>query len=199
MLARHGLAAHVRHPLLGTVSVARVFYRPLEPGQYAACAQQVPDDFRCVDKAPALICDASIREPGGRGTRPTPHFLDPQAALQEVVRPALQGLRDKLGVLVFQAGPARSCRVRDAARLGPGFAAALRARGATHYLGLHTRLPPIDEQLPMLRALWPGPPVCRRNLHCRYGAQGHEAAKSGHEPYDRPVDPDPATRAAGST
>jgi uncharacterized protein YecE (DUF72 family) len=222
VLARDGLAAYARHPLLRTVSLDRVFYRPLEPGQYAAYAQQVPDDFRFVVKSPALVCDALIREPGGRGTRPNPLFLDPQAALQEVVHPAMQGLGDKLGVLVFQISPLPAAwlarrgalldridrllgalppgllaavEVRDATWLGPDFAALLRSRGATYCLGLHPRLPPIDEQLPMLRALWPGPLVCRWNLHRRHGAQGYESAKSGYEPFDRLVDPDPATRA----
>jgi uncharacterized protein YecE (DUF72 family) len=47
----------------------------------------------------------------------------------------------------------------------------------------------------MLRALWPGPLVCRWNLHSRHGAQGYEEAKGLYEPFDRLVDPDPATRA----
>jgi hypothetical protein len=61
---------------------------------------------------------------------------------------------------------------------------------------LHPRLPPIAEQLPLLRALWPGPFVCRWSLNRRHGAQGYEAAKSGYAPFDRLVDPDPDTRAA---
>jgi len=220
-LARDGLAAYARDPLLRTVCLDRVFYRPLETGQYAACARQVPDDFRFVVKAPALVCDASIREPGGRATRTNPLFLDPQAALQEVAHPAMQGLGERLGVLVFQISPLPAAwlarrsalldrldtmlsalpqglhaavEVRDAAWLGPDFAAVLRARGAAYCLGLHPRLPPIDEQLPMLRALWPGPLVCRWNLHRRHGAQGYESARSGYEPFNRLVDPDPATR-----
>ncbi len=89
ILARDALAAYARHPLLRTVILDRVFYRPLEPALYAAYAQQVPDGFRFVVKAPALVCDAVVREPGGRGSRPNPLFLDPQAALQEVVQPAM--------------------------------------------------------------------------------------------------------------
>lgn len=221
-LARDGLAAYARHPLLRTVSLDRVFYRPLQPAEYAAYARQVPDGFRFVVKAPALVCDAVIREAGGRGTRPNPLFLDPQSALQQVVQPAMQGLGDRLGVLVFQISPLPSSwptrrdalldrldtllgalprdllaavEVRDAAWLGPDFAAVLRAHRAAYCLGLHPRLPPVDEQLPMLRALWPGPLVCRWNLHRRHGAHGYETAKAGYEPFDRLVDPDPATRA----
>ena len=220
-LARDGLAAYARHPLLRSVSLDRVFYRPLETAQYAAYARQVPDGFRFVVKAPALVCDAVTREAGGRGTRPNPLFLDPQSALQQVVQPAMQGLGDKLGVLVFQISPLPSSwltrrdalldrldtllgalprgllaavEVRDAAWLGPDFASVLRAHRTAYCLGLHPRLPPVDEQLPMLRALWPGPLVCRWNLHRRHGAHGYETAKVGYEPFDRLVDPDPATR-----
>jgi uncharacterized protein YecE (DUF72 family) len=221
-LARDGLVAYARHPLLRTVSLDRAFYRPLDATEYAAHARQVPEGFRFVVKAPARICDAVLREPGGRGVQPNPLFLDAQAALDEVVRPAMEGLGARLGALVFQISPLpgewlrrrsellgrldqllaalppgllAAVEVRDATWLGADFAAVLRDRGATYCLGLHPRLPPIDDQLPMLRALWPGPLVCRWNLHRRHGAHGYEAAKSGYEPFDRLVDPDPDTRA----
>jgi len=84
--------------------------------------------------------------------------------------------------------------VRNPELLTPAFAAVLRAAGATYCLGLHPRLPPVQDQLPLLRALWPGPLVCRWNLHGRHGAQGYEEAKGLYEPFDRLVDPDPATR-----
>ena len=220
-LARDGLAAYASHPLLRTVSLDRAFYRPLEAAQYAGCARQVPEGFRFVVKAPARLCDAVLRDAGGRGLQPNPLFLDAQTALDEVVRPAMAGLGGKLGVLVFQVSPLpadwlrrrdqllerldqllavlppdvlAAVEVRDSAWLGPDFAAVLRSRGATYCLGLHPRLPPIEDQLPMLRALWPGPLVCRWNLHRRHGARGYESAKRGYEPFDRLVDPDPATR-----
>ena len=96
--------------------------------------------------------------------------------------------------------------VRDAAFLAPAhaplLARALRdARTAsgnavTYALGLHAKMPPIEDQLPLLRALWPGPLVCRWNLHRRHGAFGYEAAKDLYQPFDKLVDPDPQTRAA---
>lgn len=85
--------------------------------------------------------------------------------------------------------------VRNAELLTPAFAAVLRATGTAYCLGLHPRLPPVQDQLPMLRALWPGPLVCRWSLHGRHGAQGYEQAKGLYEPFNRLVDPDPATRA----
>jgi uncharacterized protein YecE (DUF72 family) len=72
--------------------------------------------------------------------------------------------------------------------------ALLKDTGATYCLGLHAKLPPIEEQLPILRKLWPGSLVCRWNLHSKHGRYGYEAAKSQYEPFDKLVDEDPATR-----
>lgn len=86
--------------------------------------------------------------------------------------------------------------VRDRALLVPGLAAVLKRHGATYCLGLHAKLPPLAQQLPLLRALWPGPLVCRWNYHRRHGAYGYEAAEQRYAPFDRIVDADPATREA---
>lgn len=86
--------------------------------------------------------------------------------------------------------------VRNSEFLTPAFAAVLKAAGATYCLGLHSKMPPIEEQLPVLRALWPGPLVCRWSLNLKHGAYGYEDAKDRYEPFDRLVDPDPATRQA---
>jgi hypothetical protein len=55
-------------------------------------------------------------------------------------------------------------------------------------------MPPIAEQLPILRALWPGPLVCPWALNPRFGGYGYEEAQREYEPYDRLVDPDVDTR-----
>ena len=114
-----------------------------------------------------------------------PELLDRLAAMLAAL-PPLQPLAPD-GVVAVE--------VRNAELLTPAFAAVLRAAGATYCLGLHPRLPPARDQLPMLRALWPGPLVCRWNLHGRHGAQGYEEAKGLYEPFNRLVDPDPDTRA----
>lgn len=86
--------------------------------------------------------------------------------------------------------------VRDPQWLTPDFVAALRDTGATYCLGLHAKMPPITEQLPILRALWPGPLVCRWNLNPIHGAFGYEDARDQYSPFDKLVDEDPATRQA---
>jgi uncharacterized protein YecE (DUF72 family) len=86
--------------------------------------------------------------------------------------------------------------VRDRQWLTPQFIAALRDTGATYCMGLHAKMPRIAEQVPILRALWPGPLVCRWNLNPLHGAYGYEDARKQYEPFDKLVDPDIETREA---
>lgn len=93
-------------------------------------------------------------------------------------------------------GAVVAVEVRNPEFLTPAFAAVLKASGATYCLGLHPRMPSVEAQLPMLRALWPGPLVCRWSLNRKHGSFGYEEAKGLYEPFDRLVDTDPATRNA---
>jgi uncharacterized protein YecE (DUF72 family) len=224
-LAEHGLAAYAQHPLLRAVGVDRTFYRPLTAAQYAAYAAQVPEDFRFVVKAPAVVTDAMVRDVSGSGLRPTPHFLDPALAATACAEPAIAGLGARLGVLVFQLSPLPPAQLlrlpallhrlgamlralptmgeaivaveaRNPEFVTPAFAEVLREAGATCCLCLHPKMPPIEAQLPLLRALWPGPLVCRWNLHRRHGSFGYEEASALYSPFDRLQDPDPETRRA---
>jgi uncharacterized protein YecE (DUF72 family) len=85
--------------------------------------------------------------------------------------------------------------VRDAQWLTPQFVDVLRDTGATYCMGLHAKMPSITDQLPILRALWPGPLVCRWNLNPVHGAYGYEDAGQVYSPYNRMIDPDLETRA----
>lgn len=230
LLAKRGLASYALHPLMRAVSLDRAFYQPLAVSQYAAYAEQVPDSFRFVVKAPSVVADALVRSEDGKGMRANVGFLDPGLAWAAFVEPALQGLAHKAGALVFQLSPLPNAmlgrmpqaiarlgamlaalpplaqlrqqapdlviavEVRNAEWLVPAFADVLRAAGATYCLGGHAKLPPIEDQLPVLRALWPGPLVCRWNLHRSHGRYGYEDAKALYQPFDQLVDPDPATR-----
>ncbi len=85
--------------------------------------------------------------------------------------------------------------VRNPEWLTPAFTQALRDTGAAYCMALHAKMPRIDEQVRILRALWPGPLVCRWNLNPLHGAFGYEDARQAYAPYDRMIDPDPETRA----
>lgn len=158
-----------------------------------------------------------------------PAFLDPALALETFVQPALEGLGERLGALVFQISPLPlaqldhmdeplrrlramllslpalapiapdgvvAVEVRDPQWLTSELVEVLREARATYCLGLHPKLPPLQDQLPLLRALWPGPLVCRWNLHPVHGPYGYEDAERIYAPYDRLHDPDPETRVA---
>lgn len=235
ILAQRGLNAYAEHPLLRTVSIDRSFYRPLAPSEYALYAAQVPADFRFIVKAPALVCDAQVRSEDGRGKEANPAFLNIELALSSYVRPAFEGLLDKLGVLLFQLSPLPLNRVLNLAQtlaeleqlalavqtelaslppeqrpivafevrdadwlrpdVAPHLAQILRRAGATYCLGLHAKMPRMPEQLPLLRALWPGPLVCRWNVNPIFGPYGYADAEKQLAPFDRIQHPDPPTLA----
>jgi len=104
-LARLGLAAYSRHPLLRAVGIDRSFYKPLPQQQYEAYARQVPEHFRFLVKAPALITDAVLRGERGQPAAENPSFLDAALAREQFVLPALRGLGQRAGPLVFQLSP----------------------------------------------------------------------------------------------
>lgn len=114
-LARTGLAAYAQHPLLRCVGIDRSFYQPLTVEDYARYARQVPDGFRFVVKSPALVSDATIRAERGAPAEPNPRFLDPQAALEQFVQPAIEGLGARAGPLLFQLPPLPREMTRDEA------------------------------------------------------------------------------------
>jgi uncharacterized protein YecE (DUF72 family) len=116
-LSKQGLAAYAEFPLLRTVSLDRTFYAPITAVQYHRYAQQVPDHFSFVVKAPALVCDAVVRDEEGRGKVANAHFLDAAIATREFVVPCLEGLGAKAGPLVFQISPLPRELVEDAAVL----------------------------------------------------------------------------------
>jgi uncharacterized protein YecE (DUF72 family) len=104
-LARAGLAAYAQHPVLRAVGIDRGFYQPLARAQFEHYARQVPDHFRFLVKAPALITDAVLRAERGEPAADNPNFLDAQLAGEKFVEPALRGLGRHVGPLVFQLSP----------------------------------------------------------------------------------------------
>jgi uncharacterized protein YecE (DUF72 family) len=104
-LARGGLAAYAAHPVLRAVGIDRSFYQPLPQSEFARYAAQVPASFRFVVKAPARVADAVLRGEGGLPAGDNPSFLDAAFATEHFVLPALRGLGDRAGPLVFQLSP----------------------------------------------------------------------------------------------
>jgi uncharacterized protein YecE (DUF72 family) len=235
VLSRQGLAAYAQHPLLRCVSLDRTFYRAMSADSYAGLAAQAIGAqtdaasahaecrFRFVVKVLSQVTDAQRRDPGTGASRGTnPAFLDPDLAMDLAVHPAVSGLGQSLGVLVFQLSPlpmamlaqpqalfarlqrlwlkvlpalppgaVAALEVRDSELLTPALAQHLKGNGVRYCLGLHDRMPCAEEQLPMLRALWPGDLVCRWNLQ---RGQRYAQARDRWAPFDRLQAPDEATR-----
>lgn len=223
VLSRHGLPAYAAHPLLGTVSLDRAFYRPLDAATYATLGAQVGADFRFVVKAPASVSDALLRDPAsGRALQPNPQFLDPASALQQCVLPAAQGLGPKLGVLVFQISPLPVPLLRDAdallARLRALFAAVTPALPPGAVAALELRDPELltpalaallknggvryclglHDRMPTAQAQLP---MLRAlwpgDFVCRWNlqrGQRYAQARDRWAPFDRLQAPDPANR-----
>lgn len=84
--------------------------------------------------------------------------------------------------------------VRDPELLSQTLVDVLKAHGATFCLGLHGKMPRIEDQLPILRALWPGPLVCRWNLNRIFGAYGYADAQKKHDPFNAILSEDTHTR-----
>ncbi|MCW5604894.1 MAG: DUF72 domain-containing protein [Burkholderiales bacterium] len=222
-LARNGLAAYARHPLLRSVSLDRTFYGPLPASGFAAYARQVPDGFRFVVKAPQAVTGAYLRNAGGKPAA-NPHFLDAVYATEHFIRPCLEGLGARTGPLLFQFPPAGRFVTRDPARFAArlhDFLSALpavpaEAPDAAYVIELR------DPEL-LTRALFATlrthnarycigvhprmPPVAAQAAAMAGSGQGplvlrwnlhagyrYEEAKSRYAPFDRLVDEDPSTR-----
>jgi uncharacterized protein YecE (DUF72 family) len=114
-LARHGLDAYARHPLLRSVGIDRTFYAPVPAAQFAAYAQQVPGHFRFLVKAPQQVTSAYLRNEDGKpaGNR---RFLDAALAIESFIQPCCEGLGNKAGPLLFQFSPLGRVVTREPAR-----------------------------------------------------------------------------------
>lgn len=222
-LARHGLAAYARHPLLRTVGIDRTFYAPISAADFAAYAAVVPEAFRFLVKAHAHCTQAYVQEAtrGARGPRePNARFLDPAYAAEHVVRPFVEGLGAKAGPLLFQfspqdlhalggpehfadrlhaflaalpRGPLYAVELRNAPLLTPAYAAALQDVGACHCVNVHPSMPTVDAQQRLVSLTAAPALVIRWMLH---PTQGYAAAKARYEPFDRIVDDDAINRRA---
>lgn len=104
-IAKQGLAAYSRYPIFRTVGVDRNFYRAMSADEFAALAEQVPDDFRFLVKAPRTSTDPYVRTDTGRACGVNPHFLSAELAERSFLGPVTAVLGDKAGPLVFQFSP----------------------------------------------------------------------------------------------
>lgn len=214
VLARFGLAAYARHPLLNAVNLDSPFYKPPTREQLADYAAAVPENFRFVVKAYAGLTAApesamALR----RGIEPV--FLDARYATRTVVQPLVEGLGTRLGAILFQfsplgprytrapksfvtrlgefltelpAGPTYAVELRDPELLGSDYESALQAAGAVHCASVHSRMPPVDQQVGLEGR---GPLLIRWMLRA---GDDYESAGARYAPFDRLQEPDKLNR-----
>ncbi len=215
VLSRHGLAAYARHPLLNAVNLDSTFYKVQTTEHLAAYAAQVPETFRFMVKAYAGLTTPPD-SPVAVRRRVDPVFLDARFAARSVITPLVDALGPKLGALLFQfsplgaaytreprhfvarlgeflcalpAGPTYAVELRDPELLGSEYERALRAAGAVHCSNVHSRMPPVDQQVPSAGAK--GPLLIRWMLQ---PGDDYESAGARYAPFDRLREPDKLSR-----
>lgn len=213
-LSHDGLAAYGRHPLFRTVGVDSSFYNPIATEKFAAWAEQVPDGFRFLVKAARHVTAPWEWDKHGRPAGPNRHFLDTGFALDRVIEPVLEGLRNKAGPILFQfpplgreqtnnprrfaedlyrflhrlpEGPLYAVEVRNPELLTYDFAQALHHGGARPVLSVHPKLPDFSEQRRLLAEIAEGPLVVRWMLR---PDRRYEQAKADFAPFNQLQAPD---------
>jgi len=216
VLAKAGLEAYAQHPLFRSVGVDKTFYRPAPRAEFERLAGQVPEQFRFLVKMWRGVVE---RESFGPSTAPSA-FLDARVAEVECVRPAVEGLGEKAGPLLFQfpplrlvgergqreflaglrtflgalpRGPLYAVEVRNRTLVGPELGELLADSGAIPCLTVHPTMPDVETQSREL-ALDPSRPLVMRwmlRANHEYGE-----AKDLYAPFDRLVEPDDASRDA---
>ena len=214
VLARHGLAAYARHPLLRTVGIDRTYYRPIPTEEFRSYAAAVPDAFRFLVKADRLL--TSPTDPGATSIRGSnPRFLDATWAIDEVIAPMMEGLGEKAGPLLFQfspvspnlvggraafaerlhrfldalpPGPRYAVELRTPALLTPEYVAVLESTHAAHCYTVHPAMTPLVDQLAAVRHY--EQPVLLVRWMLQAGLT-YEVAKDRYAPFDTIQDEDP--------
>jgi uncharacterized protein YecE (DUF72 family) len=222
-LAREGLRAYAAHPLMRTAGIDRTFYGPIAERDYQHYANQVPEHFRFLIKAPMAVTSSYVRN-DENVFADSPYFLDADYTINELIAPISAGLGAKAGPIVFQFPPQGREHTRNAdawidrlyrflRKLPPGFLYAVEIRdpelmthrffmclktaGVRFCISGHAKMCPPDEQIEaMNRVFDPGDPgalIVRWNLHWGFK---YEDAKARYTPFNKLVDPDPDGRNA---
>jgi uncharacterized protein YecE (DUF72 family) len=218
LLAAHGLTAYAKHPLLRIAEIDRTYYEPVASDVFRELAAQVPDHFRFFVKAHedcTVLRFPSHARYGKKRGQDNPLFLDGAYATSAVVAPALNGLGDKLGAILFQfppqdvgdprafarqlgrflaqlpQGPTYAIELRNPELLTPDYAAMLAAMGAIHCHNAWTVMPAVLAQARRI------PPAARRPLLVRWLLRRDDNfadARARYTPFDRIVCEDLETR-----
>lgn len=218
LLAEAGLTAYGKHPLLRAVEIDRSFYEPLPVRYFEHVRRQVPDDFRFLVKAHEDCTQPQFPRHARYGKKQgelNARFLDASYAVDAVIGPAVEGLGEKLGALLFQFPPqdAREPRafaerlasfleklprgvpyaveLRNPELLTPAYARALQQAGAVHAHNVWGSMPSVLAQARLI------PPIARNPLIVRWlmrSGDDYEGARSRFLPFSKLAEPDLRSR-----
>lgn len=213
-LARRGLFAYSRHPLLRAVGIDRSFYAPVPEADYRSYASQTPDDFRFLVKAPQALTAYRLRGEVNRD------FMSLTASpAEQWLEPALRGLGPKLATVTLQftpnpmssadfagrlqtllqalpQGPVYSVELRNRALFAPPYLRTLERNAACHCVNVHPSMPgpltqwralPPQPLLPLRWMLRPSPLPSGSDWN-------HAEAEARYAPFNALVDEDLDTR-----
>jgi uncharacterized protein YecE (DUF72 family) len=213
VLSREGLPAYAAHPLFRTVGIDRAWHAPLETETWRHYAEQVPNGFDFVVKAPA----AALQQRDRKGVA-NPHFLDAAWLTDVFVGPLVDGAGDRVGPIVLQfspqdlsrlggaegfaqrlhafldalpTGPLYAVEVRERSWLTRAYAQALAAVGATHVITVVPGMPAVPTQARIAAATGSRARVARWMLHPDWR---YEAARDTWKPFHRLGAPHPVVR-----
>jgi uncharacterized protein YecE (DUF72 family) len=217
VLARHGLAAYAEHPLFSTVCIDRTYYGPISKAEFADYADAVPENFRFVVKAHEMLTRIRMKDDPASLN---PQFLDVDYAMEEVIGPCLEGLKQHAAVLLLQFPPQRvdsidgfseklhhfvgklpkdllyAIELRNEELLSDSYIQAIKEVGACHCFNVHPTMPPIEEQA---RRVDPSslPALIVRWMLARQRTYGD--AKDAFYPFNALAEPDAGSRKAIAT
>ena len=219
-LAREGLAAYARHPLLHAIGVDRTHYSPVEAEELARYRDVVPEGFLFLVKAHEACTLSRFPDHaryGAQRGQENPLFLDPLYTADQVVAPFAEGIGRDAGALLFQfapqalgspaafaerlhdflaalpQGPVYAVELRNRELITADYGEALAAVGACHCHNVHPRMPDVRAQS-RLAGTDRGPMTIVRWL---LGAgMTYEEAGRRYAPFNRMAAPDPANREA---
>lgn len=219
-LAREGLAAYARHPLLRGVGVDRTHYMPVAPEDLEDYKEAVPRGFQFLVKAHEACTLTRFPEHARYGLQrgqANPLFLDPAYAADQVVAPFVQGMGARSGALLFQfapqslgtpagfaeklhaflaalpRGPVYAVELRNRELLTAEYGDALAAVGACHCHNVHPRMPDIRAQAHLVGSARGPMTVIRWLLG---PGMTYEEAGRRYAPFNRMAAPDPVSRKA---
>jgi len=215
VLAREGLAAYARHPLLTTVGIDRGFYAPIPARDLEEYARQLPPGFPCLTKAPAAVTDVVVRE--GSSRRSNPDYLNASRFAEDMLELFRASFFEHSGPFLLQFPPAPegagaapaefaqgldrfleelpaefryAVELREARLLTAEYGRVLARHGASHVYNLATSMPLPAEQA---AAIAPAAAFAVIRLLLPPSTR-YEERRAALAPFDSIRDPDPVMR-----